>query len=273
MDSNIKKQILELYNSGLSTVKIANAFDCTPGSVYSVLKSMECKLRSNKINSRKYTLNDSYFSKIDTSEKAYWLGFIAADGYISNTNRYGTKYVGITLNAKDAEHLYKFKNAINYTGDVRTYKYSGYTEVTGARVLFTSDIMFDDLIKNNVVEHKSNIIKPPDIPHEFVGAYILGYFDGDGSISITEKYQGIKFLGTDLILDYILNYLTDNGIECLSKAKCVRHQEDSVKYVSFGGANIVIKIMDLLYSNVDVNIPLKRKYEKYLNFKNSRLSK
>ena len=76
MDSNIKKQILELYNSGLSTVKIANAFDCTPGSVYSVLKSMECKLRSNKINSRKYTLNDSYFSKKIRVKKHTGLGLL-----------------------------------------------------------------------------------------------------------------------------------------------------------------------------------------------------
>lgn len=47
MDSNIKEQMLELYNSGLSTVKIASAFDCTPGAVYSALKSIGCKFRSN----------------------------------------------------------------------------------------------------------------------------------------------------------------------------------------------------------------------------------
>jgi len=30
---------------------------------------------------KKYQFNTRYFNKIDTPEKAYWLGFIAADGY------------------------------------------------------------------------------------------------------------------------------------------------------------------------------------------------
>ena len=126
MTQDNKEQMLKLYDSGLSTIKIANIFNCAPGVVYSALKDVGCKFRSNKVNSRKYTLDESYFSKIDTHEKAYWLGFIAADGYVSNNNRYGTKYIGITLNANDIEHLYKFKEAINYTGDIKVYKYSGY---------------------------------------------------------------------------------------------------------------------------------------------------
>lgn len=33
-------------------------------------------------NERSYALQEDYFDKIDTQEKAYWLGFIAADGCI-----------------------------------------------------------------------------------------------------------------------------------------------------------------------------------------------
>lgn len=268
-----KENMLDMYNSGMSTIKIAEEFGYNPSSVYSALKSIGCKFRSNKVNSRKNYLNESYFDNIDSKEKAYWLGFIASDGYIQSNNKWRTKYIGITLNSIDIGHLYKFKDAIDYTGDVKTYKYNGYKETYAAKIIFCSDRMYDALVKNNVVENKSNIIKPPEIPSEFIGAYILGYFDGDGSLSITEKYQCIKFIGTDPILDYILKYLNDNGINCINKSRNVRHTGDLVKYVSFGGCNIVIKIMDLLYSNVDQDLPLERKHIKYLNFKNSRLNK
>lgn len=75
---------MELYNSGLSTVKIGKMFGKHYSTVRNILINNGVKLRSNKINSRKYTINENYFKNIDTEEKAYWLGFIYADGYISN---------------------------------------------------------------------------------------------------------------------------------------------------------------------------------------------
>ena len=34
---------------------------------------------------QKYSLNDDYFSVIDNEHKAYWLGFLYADGSLSKT--------------------------------------------------------------------------------------------------------------------------------------------------------------------------------------------
>jgi hypothetical protein len=31
---------------------------------------------------QKYKINEDFFQEIDTEEKAYWLGFLYADGYI-----------------------------------------------------------------------------------------------------------------------------------------------------------------------------------------------
>ena len=41
--------------------------------------------------------NDNYFNIIDSSEKAYWLGFIAADGYITTKRQGEGQKLGITL--------------------------------------------------------------------------------------------------------------------------------------------------------------------------------
>lgn len=36
---------------------------------------------------RQYNVNDSYFHTIDSEDKAYWLGFLYADGYITEGNK------------------------------------------------------------------------------------------------------------------------------------------------------------------------------------------
>lgn len=56
----------------------------------------------NKQNRCKF--NEHIFDCIDTEEKAYWLGFIFADGYISSTN-YSFE---LSLKSSDIEHLNKF---------------------------------------------------------------------------------------------------------------------------------------------------------------------
>lgn len=267
-------QAINLYQQGYSTYKIAEELGISQKKAYTLLKESGCTLRSNKINSKKYFCNDEYFSVIDSAQKAYWLGFIAADGYIQSKNRYNTKYIGVTLGIEDIAHLEQLKKAIEYTGDIKVYKYHGFSETVGARLLVQSDKMYDDLKSHNVVERKSNIIQKPDIDPKYYGSYILGYFDGDGSISVSKdmKSCSIKFIGTDSILDFIIEYLCDNGIECRGKVKNKRHEYDIVKYLSFGGTKKPIQIMDLLYSNVDGFSPLYRKFYKYRQFEISRVS-
>lgn len=51
---------------------------------------------------RKYKLDEECFKTIDSEAKAYWLGFLAADGYICSS-----KVVGCKLGIKDVEHLKK----------------------------------------------------------------------------------------------------------------------------------------------------------------------
>ena len=57
--------------------------------------------------SRKYNFDENFFDKIDTEEKAYWLGFIYADGAIFK------RTLSIRLSTKDIHHLEKFKKILN----------------------------------------------------------------------------------------------------------------------------------------------------------------
>jgi len=51
--------------------------------------------------------NKRFFETIDTKQKAYWLGFIAADGYVNS------KRLTIKLSPKDQERIDLFIQHIN----------------------------------------------------------------------------------------------------------------------------------------------------------------
>ena len=56
----------------------------------------------------KYNFSESIFQTIDSPEKAYWLGFLYADGYNSYKG-----IVSLCLNEEDVDHLEKFKKILN----------------------------------------------------------------------------------------------------------------------------------------------------------------
>ncbi|MGM9535052.1 MAG: hypothetical protein ACI3VR_07355, partial [Intestinibacter sp.] len=61
--------------------------------------------------------NEHIFDVIDTEEKAYWLGFIFADGYIGSTplepNKKSVYNFELSLKLEDTSHLEKFKSFIS----------------------------------------------------------------------------------------------------------------------------------------------------------------
>ncbi len=57
-------------------------------------------------NAGGYNINENVFDNIDTEEKAYWLGFLYADGYVT----YKNYTIGLGVALKDIDHLRKFKD-------------------------------------------------------------------------------------------------------------------------------------------------------------------
>lgn len=234
-------------------------------------KKMGLPIRSNKINSRKYTLNHNYFEHIDTHEKAYWLGFIYADGYLTNAK--GSKKFGMALSVKDKHHLEKLNKCLSSNYPIKTYQQKhGFSNNTQyCRLLITSDKIFDDLVKHGVYENKTNILTKPNISEEFYPSFILGYLDGDGSIFLNKgkyPFYSISFVGTDDILTFIHNYL--QSIHIVNKNINLEKRKNGqiVSSIRYGGNILVSNILDVLYQYIDINLPLDRKKELYLKCKN-----
>lgn len=264
-------EMTTMYRDGLSTVKIGNIFNAPASTVASIVKKHTGALRSNKQNSKRYHCNTRFFADIDTENKAYWLGFIYADGYVS-ARKDGCKLTGITLGLEDKEHLVKFLAAVDSDHPIRTYQPAGgYSTNPYCRVQIISDEMFTDLVRHGVVEHKSTILKPPTIDEHLVTHFIRGYIDGDGCITYStpspseRPSYSLKIVGTDDMLDYIKEF-----IEKHTTVRILRYYKrcpiDQVSSLEVGGNKQVKAILDHVYGNSSVY--LQRKYDRYIELCN-----
>jgi|GEM_PF-5190986 len=117
---------------------------------------------------RKNNLNDEYFQKIDSPNKAYLLGLLITDGSVREVKN----VYKISLALKDKEALDFFSKEIAYTGKI--YGKDFY------RLEFTSKKMFGDLGKYGIVPRKTFNARIKKIPKKFLYDYLRGVLDGDG---------------------------------------------------------------------------------------------
>jgi hypothetical protein len=133
----------------------------------------------------KYSLDIDYFRDIDTPQKAYWLGFIAADGCISYSEepykKHNTLIVG--LQKSDYEHLELFKSHLNYGGPLSFPK-------EAARLAISSKVLVGDLMSHGITPRKSLTAEAWRGPDDLMPHYWRGVFDGDGFVYPTQHKSG-----------------------------------------------------------------------------------
>lgn len=244
--------------SGLSMKKVACQFDIGLSTLQKYLAHQGLS-RNNKENSRKYQANFNYFSNIDTQEKAYWLGFIYADGYISSGKQ---KNIGVALAMKDVDHLEKLKTNLNANYPIKTYKSISYgKEIEYARLLMTSDIMHQNLKEKGVCLQKSLILKFPNeniVHKDLINHFARGYFDGDGCLSKSSTGFTFKLCGTKEFLD---KYKTWLGYPNHVLYKRNADQKNTFS-LEIGGNLQVIDCCSKIYQQSGLH--MERKFQRYL---------
>lgn len=130
-------------------------------------------------------LNKFYFNEINTKEKAYWLGFLYADGCVMVDKRSNSKRIRISSNIKDETLIDKFCEATKSNREKKEY----YKNVV--RLTIWNDDLANDLIKWGCIPRKSNIITLPKLNNRSLYlAFLLGFFDGDGTQYTTRITSG-----------------------------------------------------------------------------------
>ncbi len=223
----------------------------------------------------KKTCIRDFFNAIDTEEKAYWLGFIFADGYISYSEKnmkkgqLATTYcTGIKLKWSDREHLKKFNKSIS--GNYKVFKEINHPdgfrkEITeAAKILVYSQQMYNDLNKY-FDRDKTYTAKFPSIPEHLMRHFIRGYFDGDGCFSFTDKTFDIEFLGASKDFhEGLANVLRENNFKFTINSKINKYNTE-MYYIYINRNEDKCNFLKWIYE--DCNVYLERKYKKYLDVK------
>ena len=248
------RQFGEYYQQGHSLKDTANHFNVNYHTLKQNLIRFGYRSPSKKLsNQRVKPIN--YFSIIDTHEKAYFLGLFFSDGYIATTP-YG-KNLGIGLQKQDRYILEFLKNEWNVNNKISDYKNSSKLQVTCSK-------LYNDLIKLGIRENKSHLdYVLPNIDDKFINSFILGYFDGDGCITIKSSGYSVVSIccNSKLFLTSLKNKLLQFGIITRDILKEKRINNDLyVLYLS--KKENQLKFKDFIYKNS--KIFLRRKYNKFL---------
>lgn len=243
------KKAEELYTSkniSLSTLAKLFKFNRTKFSKYLKNKGIQVVNKQNECKFNQYV-----FDNINTEEKAYWLGFVYADGYISNRDN----NIEVSLKLSDKNHLEKLKNFLEWSGNIKTDHFR-------CRLSISNKHLKQILILKGCPPKKSLILQFPNnniINGNLLPHFIRGYFDGDGSIYISKKEKSksnISLLGTNIFLKKLLT------ITNWKKNKLFLNSKDNPNtwVLSYGGKT-ALNILNILYK--DASVYLDRKYKKY----------
>lgn len=209
---------------------------------------------------RKNKLNKTYFNKIDNEHKAYWLGFIFADGSLTKSNSYDKtpNRLQFNLSQKDKNTLEKILIDLESTANIMDYIPSEKTYASNpmSRLSINSIDLCKDLRRHGVVLKKNRTFPWNSMSKKLYRHFIRGYFDGDGSISQNFQLTGYRDMLADIQIILIEN--------CnLNKIKLYEYPNKYVDVVDmcYGGKNQLTHIYNYLYH--DSTIYLSRKKDKF----------
>lgn len=253
-------ELTRLFDSGLEILGIASKMEISQWTVLAHLK----KLRLRRTQRHLITRPDAF--TIFTADSCYWAGFLAADGYVL-AKRNG---IGLQLAIVDVEHLKEFCQLVgrDTTLCYRMRKKDGKFYKSASVALLSIQIM-DDVSKHfNIVPRKSLILESPDLPREMRRHFIRGYFDGDGCVG-WNKYNGTVRLnfcsGSERFLNWIRNTMCEE-LGDLGQWAIGRRKNSRVRTLDLSG-DLAIKVLEWMYFDGGEALCLKRKHNRFLEYR------
>ena len=249
------KKILELREQGLFLKEICEIIGVHKASLYRFLKRNNLKLAPVKRRKsyRKYAINENYFENIDTSDKAYILGFLYADGY--NDEKKGT--VTIAINNRDISVLNYIKQQLETDYPIWNL------DKNMIRLCIGSKKISQSLSKWGCHQAKTfTLTFPTFLSEDLIPHFIRGYFDGDGCIHLPNNRNNatINFAGSLSFLEGVSSFLNkEHDIKTSSFRK-----HGNIYYIYIHRSLDIYKIYNIFYK--ENTFFFERKKEKFEKF-------
>lgn len=213
-----------------------------------------------------YSIDDTLFDRIDTPWKAYFLGWLYADGCMQKD------YYRVTLaiQEKDKEILDYFAHKIYGRIDIVRYRKPTcpYSNKHNKNCFGKPQRVFrinnkkicNNLVNMGVIPAKSLILKFPRqdiLPIPFLWHFVRGYFEGDGTVR-KPRYNHSSDVG--ILGSY--EFLKDLGKQLYNSSITFKiSSRDKIGQLSIYGVENLIKFYNLIYKDADFF--LKRKKERF----------
>lgn len=252
-----KTELFAKYETGKYTgADLSKEYPISSVAINALLRRHGYKAKSQSQLQRKYDIDETFFDVIDTEEKAYFLGFLYADGY-NNTDR---NSVALSLKEDDKEILEKLNNLLQPNKPLQYIEFKTANSSNQYRLVIANKHISQKLVELGCDKAKTYSLKFPSeeqVPKHLIRHFVRGYFDGDGCVG----KKAISIVSTLYFCNSLAEILKDLfNINCYIRA---RHPE----------RNNTIRMLELNKKSArtflkwiykDSNIHLQRKYERYL---------
>lgn len=254
-------KIINLYISGTSCKQIGKLFNCSKQTINLLLRDNDVALRDISHCQQKYSIDENVFEKIDSHEKAYWLGMISGDGCVTKRGE-----LTFSLQEKDKIYVEKFKEFLKAEHPVTIVsnrdKKDGSPSISHCFYVSNKKLV-EDLNKLSIVPNKTYGMEFPPIKDEFLSSYMLGLIDSDGSFCLKSKYnkKDIKTLSFSFIgpIKFVEKFQEILINKCnVSKTKLDTQNSDIVRVLNYGGYKHIFSIVKFLYSHSPVWMERKK---------------
>ena len=214
------------------------------------------KTKSLKQN---HNLNENYFEKIDTEEKAYLIGLLITDGSIRDGKNNHQSSLRLQLKIEDEYMIKKLKTELNSSNIIQ---YDNRPGKKCAGIEIVNQKICDDLAKFQIVPNKTYIldnIRLDLIPQNLQRHYLRGLIDGDGSVGIEGPYSQpyLSFCGYNK--NFVMSF--QNAIDDYLKEENHNKICKGNAYVcKWKGRKKVPQILKWLYKDATIYLERKKKF-------------
>ncbi|MDD3412596.1 MAG: LAGLIDADG family homing endonuclease [Lachnospiraceae bacterium] len=215
---------------------------------------------ANSVTSSARAVIDSnaFGSEINTSDKAYLLGYIFSDGCLSYDKH--SKRERITIVSNDLQIINEFHK-------IMTPNKSIYQQGKSYKVVSNNPIDIQILKEHGVTYNKSLSIRFPEISENLMPDFIRGVFDGDGCVYIN------KTKSNNIIYEYLNASFTTGSLDFANelinalaifdiRAKLNKDCRKETYYIRIQSKENIHKFFNLIYRNN--SLKLERKYLKFV---------
>ena len=257
-----KSQLFEMYETGnYSGNQLTNYFPVSQVAINNLLRRNGYDAKSASELKRKYPIQEDFFDKIDTQEKAYILGLLYADGW----NQTDRNVVGIGLKESDKEILDKITSLIQPTKPLGYYKKNklkrGFENSQNEyRLVIANKRISERLVELGCGKAKTHNLTFPteeQVPSCLIRHFVRGYFDGDGSVS-GDKQKQFNLVGTiNFLLPLQQILIEELGFSKTKLDQRHKERDNEIRSLRYCGINQCITFRDWLYK--DATICMERK--------------